>query len=105
MEQSDTILESLTFSAASIEATVPLDTGAVIKYRIVDIRRERTGLHGAAAMLMGKRILNFSVFNLGRTEDRRTLRRGAIGRTLSFATLALWQRPMIPEPGLEVGGG
>ena len=35
----------------------------------------------------------------------RPFRRGAIGRTLSFATLALWQRPMIPEPGLEVGGG
>ena len=81
MEQSDTILENLTFSSDSIEAAVPLDTGAVVKYRIVDIRRERTGLHGAAAMLMArheeligqperiKEILCETATDLGRERD------------------------------------
>ena len=33
----------------------------------------------------------------------RPFRRSAIGRALSFATLGLWQRPMLPTSGPEVG--
>ena len=51
-----------------------------VQFKVENIRRERTGLHGKAVILYKYRPLAWSVFNLERSEERRKLAKDAFIR-------------------------
>ena len=67
-------------SDSGISDTRAFDTGGqqtTVRLVLRELRRERTGMHGIAAILEGGKVLAHDNFNLGRSEDRRRLVKAA----------------------------
>jgi len=68
-----------TLSTNGIEHVLePLEGGSV-RFLLRDLRRDRTGMHGLAAIAWGGKLLRHDTFNLGRAEERTRLTKGAHG--------------------------
>ena len=61
----------------SVDHVWELGEGQAIRLLLRDLRRERTGIHGRAAIAFGGRILRYDTFNLSRAEERTKLCKGA----------------------------
>jgi len=68
---------SYTISDNSIDHEWAVDATYSIRFLLRDLRRERTGMHGRAAIALGGKILRYDTFNLGRAEERTRLSSGA----------------------------
>ena len=65
-----------TLSTNGIEHVLePLEGGSV-RFLLRDLRRDRTGMHGLAAIAWGGKLLRHDTFNLGRAEERTRLTQG-----------------------------
>ena len=53
-----------------VEHEFSIDTGNKILFRVEDFRKQSTGVHGKVFVGLDKRILNYTVLNLDRDEDR-----------------------------------